>query len=247
MQHAAPEYVDILKKKNKILTHLLAVWNCSNIFIPVLFPFTLTLMRMKNTSAPLYCAAFIVDCFMSVKFRFLLNLSSFTQGHTLLLYQHPPGYLKHKHAFHYDFWHDPKCDRNNFIQFWLMRVLTWARNLVIPDKQPSGDIIKSVGGEKKMEHRFVHPRWSAYALNSGGLIRPSVTWHIWDGTTTDTTVHNVLSVSETWKIFKCLIKMWFTATSGLPLRFALTRRWNKGVNFACLVWCTMQSPSVDQF
>lgn len=103
---------------------------------------------------------------MSVKIRFLLNLSSFTQGHTLLQYQHPPGYLKHKHAFHYDFWHDPKCDRNNFIQFWLMQVLTRARNLVIPDKQPSGDIIKSVGGEKKGgTHTFVHPRWSAYALN----------------------------------------------------------------------------------
>lgn len=64
-----------------ILTHLLGVWNRSNIFIPVLFPFTLTLLRMKNTIIPLYCAAFIVDCFMSVRIHFLLNLSSFTQGH----------------------------------------------------------------------------------------------------------------------------------------------------------------------
>lgn len=40
-----------------------------------------------------------------------------------------------------------------------MQVLTRARNLVIPDKQPSGDIIKSVGGEKKDgTHTFVHPR-----------------------------------------------------------------------------------------
>lgn len=70
--------------KKKILTHLVGVWNCSSIFIPVLFPFTLTLMRMKNTITPLYCAAFIVDCFMSVEIHFLLNLSSFTQGHTLL-------------------------------------------------------------------------------------------------------------------------------------------------------------------
>lgn len=207
-----------IKKKKKILTHLLGVWNCSNIFIPVLFPFTLTLMRMKNTSAPLYCAAFIVDCFMSVKIRFLLNLSSFTQGHTLLQYQHPPGYLKHKHAFHYDFWHDPKCDRNNFIQFWLMQVLTWARNLVIPDKQPSGDIIKSVGGEENMEHTDlcihaeVHMRWISFSVLSfhlGGLIRPSVAGHIWDRTTTDTTVHNVLScVWNMKKIFKRLMKMW---------------------------------------
>ena len=37
-----------------------------------------------ETITPLYCAAFIVDCFMSVRFHFLLNLSSFTQGHTLL-------------------------------------------------------------------------------------------------------------------------------------------------------------------
>lgn len=35
-------------------------------------------------------AAFIVDCFMSVEIRFLLNLSSFTQGHALPLYRHPP-------------------------------------------------------------------------------------------------------------------------------------------------------------
>lgn len=55
--------------------------------------------------------------------------------------------------FHYDFWHDPKCDTNNFIQFWLSQVLTRAgekkkKNLVILDKQPSGDIIKSVAGRR---------------------------------------------------------------------------------------------------
>lgn len=70
--------------KKNIVTHLLGVWNCSNIFIPVPFPFTLTLPRMKNTIMPLYCAAVIVDCFMSVRIHFLLNLSSFTQGHILL-------------------------------------------------------------------------------------------------------------------------------------------------------------------
>lgn len=40
------------------------------------------------------------------------------------LHQHPPSYLKHEHAFHYDFWHDLKCDRNNVIRFWLMPVQT---------------------------------------------------------------------------------------------------------------------------
>lgn len=78
----AVEYLHIFKKI--LLTHLRSAWNCSNIFIPVLFPFTLTLLRMKNTIIPLYRAAFIVDCFMSVRIHFLLNLSSFTQGHTLL-------------------------------------------------------------------------------------------------------------------------------------------------------------------
>ena len=129
-------------QKKKKMTHLLGVWNCSNIFIPVLFPFTLTLPRMKNTIIPLYCAAFIVDCFMSVRIHFLLNLSSFTQGHILFCIS-IPSYLKREHAFHYDFWHDPKCDRNNVIQFWLMQVLTWVRNLAILYTKPSWDIIKS--------------------------------------------------------------------------------------------------------
>lgn len=82
--HVAVEYLDIFGGEKNIVTHLLGVWNCSNIFIPVPFPFTLTLPRMKNTIMPLYCAAVIVDCFMSVRIHFLLNLSSFTQGHILL-------------------------------------------------------------------------------------------------------------------------------------------------------------------
>lgn len=84
LAHGMLQWNILTYSKKKILTHLLGVWNCSNIFIPVLFPFTLTLLRMKNTITPLYCAAFIVDCFMSVRIHFLLNLSSFTQGHILL-------------------------------------------------------------------------------------------------------------------------------------------------------------------
>lgn len=78
--HVAVEFLDIFKKEDtdtrnmKLFQHLYSV----------LFPFTLTLLRMKNTIMPLYCAAFIVDCFKTVIIHFLLNLSSFTQGHTLL-------------------------------------------------------------------------------------------------------------------------------------------------------------------
>lgn len=40
-------------------------------------------MRTQDTTTLLCCAAFIGGSFMSVKICFLLNLSSFTQGHTL--------------------------------------------------------------------------------------------------------------------------------------------------------------------
>lgn len=41
------------------------------------------LMRTQDTTTLLCRAAFIGGSFMSVKICFLLNLSSFTQGHTL--------------------------------------------------------------------------------------------------------------------------------------------------------------------
>lgn len=144
------------------LTYLLGVRNCSsNIFIPVLFPFTLALLRMKNAITPLCCAAFIVDCFMSVRIHSLLNLSSFTQGHKPLCISIPTS-LKHKHVFHYDFWHDPKCDRNSVIQVWLMQILPTARNLAILYTKSSRDFIKSmmeVWNTFKYQFQFIAMRF----------------------------------------------------------------------------------------
>ena len=69
------------EKKKKILTYLLGVWNCSNIFIPVLFFLHADSPEDEEYHHTMYSAAFIVDCFKSARIHFLLNLSSFTQGH----------------------------------------------------------------------------------------------------------------------------------------------------------------------
>lgn len=99
---------------------------CETIPLPLFLsspPHTLTLLRMKNTIAPLYSPAFIVDCFY-------VSEISFPPEPVLI---HPrthspvsasPGYLKHEHGFHNGFWHDPKCDRNTVIHIFLIDAST---------------------------------------------------------------------------------------------------------------------------
>lgn len=80
--HVAVEYLDIFKKENtdtcarrmKLFQHL---YSC---------PFSLHADSPEDEEYhhTIVLCCFCVDCFMSLRIHFLLNLSSFTQGHTLL-------------------------------------------------------------------------------------------------------------------------------------------------------------------